>query len=209
MAKNHKSTGSKNIHILRNCLEWSSLKYYSLQPLLDLNIGCVTSFWSQEHKFKLSRSIWSCLENCEEFHQAKQMIPGFKIDSKGADDDSVHIKDSSDAFDRMNHCCKTILCEKQLSSPRKWNWSVHWKMLPSLLLLQWRHECWGRKEREATIVRDEGHCVHGWAPHFSVHVNSLNLWICPSTFPIPFFMTDTWLIFGAWKQHGIAARARV
>ena len=120
MAKNHKSTGSKNIHILRNCLEWSSLKYYSLQPLLDLNIGCVTSFWSQEHKFKLSRSIWSCLENCEEFHLANQIIHGFKIDSKGADKDSVHIKGSSDAFDRMNHCCKknNLMWEPAFPSPQ-------------------------------------------------------------------------------------------
>ena len=101
MSKKHKSIGSKNIHVLRNCLVQSSLKYYSLGPLWDLNIGCVTSFWSQEHRFKLSRCIWSCLENCEQLHQANQIIHGFKTDSKGADNDSVHIKASSDAFDRM------------------------------------------------------------------------------------------------------------
>ena len=109
MSKKHKSIGSKNIHVLRNCLVQSSLKYYSLGPLWDLNIGCVTSFWSQEHRSKLSRSIWSCLENCEELHQANQIIPGFKIDSKGADNDSVHIKGSSDAFDRMITAAKKHL----------------------------------------------------------------------------------------------------
>lgn len=166
MPKKHKSIGSKNIHVLRNCLMQSSLKYYSLEPLWDLNIGCVTSFWSQEHRFKLSRSIWSCLENCEELHQANQIIHGFKIDSKRADNDSVHIKGSSDAFDRMNHCCKkTILYENQLAPPLKWNWSVLWKMLLSFRLLLWRHECWRREVLEVMTVRYGGHCVHGWAPH--------------------------------------------
>lgn len=41
-------------------------------------------------------------------------MPDFKIDSQGAAADSVHIKGSSDAFDRMNHYCKAILYENQL-----------------------------------------------------------------------------------------------
>lgn len=187
MANKHVNS-SESTHVLRNCLVHSSLKYYPLESDRNFRHLCLALFWFQEHRAKLFRSIWSCLESCEEFHQTKQIIPDFKIDPKGAADDSVHIKGSSDAFDRMNHCCKTILYENQLPLHANGSDVCIEKMLMLFFCSAGGMNAeggeWGKPRLSG--IKDIVSMV--WAPYTSiVHVNSLNLWTCQSAFPNPPF----------------------
>lgn len=115
MAKNRESIGSFK--------ELPCAKFFEVL-LFGTTLGfrhwCLTPFWSQEHKVKSSRSIWSSLDNCEEFTRLKA-ICGFQIDSKDTADDSIHIKGGSDATDKMNHRYRTILYENRLSLLCKWD----------------------------------------------------------------------------------------
>lgn len=182
----------------------SSLKYYLLESDWNRH-SCFALFWFQEHRVKLFRSIWSCLENCEEFHQTKQITPDFKIDSQRTADDSVHIKDSSDAFGRMNHCCKTILYEDQLPLLANGSDLCTGKMLLLFCCAGDVNveggECW---KSQLSGIKDIVSMV--WAPYSSiVLVNSLNFWTCQFAFTIPFFydwhLTYSWGVEAAWHSR--------
>lgn len=98
-------------------------EYFEALPLgtsLGLDIGALLPFGDRNEESSYSEAL-EVVENGEEFHQTNQIIHGFKIGSKGGCCNSVRIKGSSDAFERTDYCCQTILYESQLSPPCKWD----------------------------------------------------------------------------------------